>query len=87
MMLTGAAISAALGAVVSYRLYKKAGDDLRKKAAKLRQLHELTLYALFNREADLKPKLDANGKIIGIIVGLASSGSGVAVQVLWQVRT
>ena len=35
MMLTGAAISAALGAVVSYRLYKKAGDDLRKKAAKL----------------------------------------------------
>jgi len=27
MMLTGAAISAALGAVVSYRLYKKIADE------------------------------------------------------------
>jgi hypothetical protein len=57
-----------IGFAMSYFFHRKATAELRKEAKKLRKLHELTLYGLFNRDAKLEPRYDADGNIVGIIV-------------------
>jgi hypothetical protein len=49
---------------------------LRKETAKLRHLHEITLYALLNRDAKLEPRYDADGHIVGVIVSAVGASSG-----------
>ena len=59
--------------LVSTLLYIWAGRELQRETKRLRELHELTLFALLNPKADLKPRYDDNGNIVGIIVGLSGS--------------
>lgn len=58
--------------LVSTILYVWAGRELQRETKRLRELHELTLFALLNPKADLKPRYDSSGNIVGIIVGLTA---------------
>jgi hypothetical protein len=64
--------------LVSTILYVWAGRELQRETKKLRQLHELTLFAFLNPKADLKPRYDGDGNIIGIIVGLSGRSMGTS---------
>jgi hypothetical protein len=54
--------------VASYVYYKKAGDELRSEVDKLRGLAELVLYIQLHPDADVSPKSDEQGRIIGLNV-------------------
>lgn len=45
-----------------------ASRELRTETAKLRSLHELTLYCLLNPKANITPKYDEKGAVVGLIV-------------------
>jgi hypothetical protein len=64
MMLIGVGISV----MVAYLSYWKATRDLQTETAKLRKLHELTLYVLLHPGAKVEPRYDKDGHIDGIIV-------------------
>jgi hypothetical protein len=67
-MLIGVVLGTLTSLIVSWIFYWLATRDLKKETAKLRQLHEMTLYALFNRDAKLEPRRDKHGNIVGIFV-------------------
>jgi hypothetical protein len=72
-------VSVIVGFAVAYFFYWVGAKELRAETKKLRQLHEMTLLALFNRDAKLEPCLDEHGNIVGVIasmVGNAPSSSG-----------
>jgi hypothetical protein len=65
--------------VVAWYFYWRATKDLKEETAKLRKLYEITLYALFNRNAQLEPVYDKDGNLSGfavLAVGGASGSSG-----------
>ena len=64
-------ITFVLGALITWiaaHFYKRAGDELRTEAARLRSLTELVLYAQLNRDAKIEPRLDADGRVVGLVV-------------------
>jgi hypothetical protein len=71
------AIGTLVGAIITWFFawiyYKKAGSELHVEVEKLRQLVELVLYIQFNPAADVSPKRDKDGKIVGIIVSATAS--------------
>jgi hypothetical protein len=72
LMLAGTA----MGFLVAYFFDWLWSKGLTKETARLRNLHELTLYAYFNRDAKVKPRYDAHGKMVGIIVEAAGNAAG-----------
>jgi|KBSSwiStaDraftv2_1062776.scaffolds.fasta_scaffold5518099_1 hypothetical protein len=74
LMLAGAAI----GFVVAWLFNWLSSKSLTKEAARLRKLHELTLYAYFNRDAKVRPRYDAHGNMVGIIVEAAGNAAGTS---------
>lgn len=52
---------------------KREAEMLRKELQELRTLQELTIYALTNPNADLQPKRDRAGNVIGLIVSATGS--------------
>lgn len=57
--------------IASRYYYKKAGDELRAEAERLRKLSELVLYIQTNPQADVSLSRDDNGNVIGLIVSSA----------------
>jgi hypothetical protein len=68
------------GALVTWwaarHYYKKAGDELRNEAKELRRSTELVLFALLNRDAQIEPRLDAEGRVTGVVVSAVGHASG-----------
>jgi hypothetical protein len=72
------------GFLVAYFFDWLWSKGLTKETARLRNLHELTLYAYFNRDAKVKPRYDAHGKMVGIIVEAAGNAAGGAqISIMW----
>ncbi|MDA9467032.1 LapA family protein [Bradyrhizobium sp. CCBAU 53415] len=71
-------LGALITTLVSIFFYFRAGEELRRETKKLRELHELTLFALLNRQADLKPRYDSAGHIVGIIVELTARSTAMS---------
>jgi hypothetical protein len=64
--LVGIVVGGLITWLVSYWYYKKAGDELRHEAERLRKLHELALYAQTNPGVKLQLIRDSAGNIIGL---------------------
>ena len=62
---------------VSRHYFKRAGDELREEAEKLRSLQQFTIVALTDPKAKLKPKWDSTGtNVIGLILEMEGRASG-----------
>jgi hypothetical protein len=53
---------------VSWHFYRKAGDELRAEAERLRRLSELVLYVQLHPDAQIEAKRDEKGHVTGLIV-------------------
>jgi len=73
-VLSGALIGAAVTWLAAWWYYRKAGDELREEASRLRQSTDLVLYCLTNKDAKVTANYDENGHISGLTV----SAAGVA---------
>ena len=75
-------VSVLLGAGVTWLAawwyYAKAGKELQEEAEKLRKTSDLIVYCLANPEADVTPKYDKEGHVVGLYVNMSAklSGSG-----------
>lgn len=65
--------------IQSGRELKREAEALRLDAKKLRELQELTIYALTNPGAKMEPRRDEAGKIVGLIVS-ATGHAGARVS-------
>jgi uncharacterized membrane protein YgaE (UPF0421/DUF939 family) len=57
---------------------KREAENLRHETEKLRLLQELTIFAMTNPKADIEPKRDEAGNIVGLKVNLAARSMAVA---------
>jgi hypothetical protein len=51
-------------------------EKLREEAQQLRFLQELTIYALTNPNANIQPKKDEAGNVVGVIATAVAHGAG-----------
>lgn len=58
--------------------YAKAGKELREESEKLRKTSDLIVYYLANPQADISPKYDEKGHVVGLYVDMRAklTGSG-----------
>jgi hypothetical protein len=56
--------------------YTKAGKELREESQKLRRTSDLIVYYLANPGADLTPKYDEAGHVVGLYLNVAAKLSG-----------
>jgi hypothetical protein len=68
LTVVGAFVGAFITWFCSWWYYVKAGKELKLEAQQLRKTTELVLYAQLNKDAKLSPRLDEQGRVIGIIV-------------------
>jgi hypothetical protein len=61
--------------------YKKAGDELKQEAQRLRQRADLTIYCLTNPGAKVEAIRDGNGEVTGLKVLISGEASGKATVV------
>lgn len=75
-VLTGAAVGAAITWYFAWLYYRKAGDELKAEAEKLRRATDLIIYILAHPDAHVTPKYDASGNVTGLAVDMSANLSG-----------
>jgi hypothetical protein len=80
-------LGALITLLVGIYFYVRSGQELKREAEKLREetkqlrfLQELTIYALTNRNANIQPKRDEAGNVVGVVAtatGLSAGRSNV----------
>lgn len=55
---------------------KREAEKLREDAIQLRFLQELTIYALTNPNANIQPKRDEAGNVVGVIATAVGRSAG-----------
>jgi hypothetical protein len=71
-VLTGAAITW----LAAWWYYAKAGKELREESVKLRRTSDLIVYYLANPDADLTPKYDEAGHVVGLYANMSAKLTG-----------
>ena len=73
-VLAGAAITW----LAAWWYYAKAGKELQEESEKLRRASDLIVYYLQNPEADVTPKYDDKGHVVGLYLNMGAklTGSG-----------
>jgi hypothetical protein len=81
-MIIGVVLGAAISAIFYYlgggRDLKREARSLRKEAAALRKLQELTIFALTNSDAKVEPTRNKEGNITGLKVKAGGRSMGMA---------
>ena len=73
-VLSGALIGATVTWLAAWWYYRKAGNELREEASRLRLSTDLVLYCLTNKDAKVTANYDNSGHVSGLTV----SAAGVA---------
>ena len=73
-VLCGAIVGAAVTWFAAWWYYRKAGNELREEASRLRQSTDLVLYCLTNKDAKVTAKYDESGHVSGLTVSASAVG-------------
>ena len=76
--LSGVLIGALVTWFAAWWYYRKAGNELRDEASKLRQSTDLVLYCLTNKDAKVSANYDKSGRVSGLTVSAAGVASATS---------